>query len=156
MDDKQNDGKKIEKAADKAFKALMTEGKCVVVRLHDTKSSTFYLPPSPGDFMGTAMGKPLLVECKSSDVRHTFAECNIKEYVKPTQFGYTSLWIKQKSTSLFIFHSVITNECEFWRGEDVLKSYSTGKHLDPKKILARCPIAPKLLHSTLEAVLEQL
>jgi len=154
MDDKQNDGKKIETATAKAFKKLTAEGKCVMTRLHDTKSAAFFLPPSPGDFMGTAMGRPVLVECKSSDARSSFSKCSIRDYVKPTQFGYHTLWLKQRSASLFIFHSVITGDCEFWDGKDVLHAYTHSAHLDKTRVLAECPITPKLFLPTIKRVLE--
>ena len=156
MKDVRNNGKAIETAISKVFKKLMLQSKCVIIRLHDTKSAAYYLPPSPGDFMGTAMGKPLLVECKSSDVRHSFSDCRVKDYVEDIQFGYQKLWLRQKSCSLFVFHSVVTGDCEFWNGKHVLQAYSNGTALQVRDRLAACPITPKLLTNTTDEVLELL
>ena len=129
MKDKKNDGKDVEKLTGKTFKTLMSRKKAVVVRLHDTKSAAYFLPPSAGDFMGVAYNRPILIECKSSEIKHSFADCSVKDYVAPTQFAYHKLWMNQGGLSIFIFHSLPMNTLEVWYGQEVLKAYSTGKKM---------------------------
>ena len=146
----ENDGKKIEKATAQAFKKLMDGGKAVVTRQYDTKSAGFFLPPSPADFMGVLNSKASLIECKSSDYAHSFADCNLKGYIEPTQFAYHKLWVKQKGQSLFVFHSVPMNLIEVWKGEDVLKAYSSSEALGLP--LATCDFNVKKLAKVMEVI----
>lgn len=126
---KRNDGKPLEKATAKAFKNLLDNNLAVMCRMYDTTSSGFFLPPSPSDFMGLFKGKPMIAECKSSDNKHTLADCNLKSYIEPTQYAYHKLWLKQGGLSLFIFHSVPMSVVELWHGSDVLRSYSGKQKL---------------------------
>ena len=124
-----NDGKEIEKRVGKALTNLLGKG-AVMTRLHDTKSAAFFLPPSPGDFMGAVDGTPVLIECKSGEDKYTFTGCRVKDYVKPTQFAYHKMWVQAGGVSLFIFHSLITNEVEYWNGSTILSAYSYGWSAD--------------------------
>jgi len=130
-----NDGKFIEKQIGKALTNLLGK-EAVATRLHDTKSAAFFLPPSPADFMGIFKGGiPLLLEAKSSDEHLSFKECRVKSYVKPTQYAYHKMWMSMGGVSLFIFHSVLTGEAEYYDGLHVLEAYKDkwDKTLTPHK-----------------------
>lgn len=121
-----NDGKFIEANVGKALSALLGN-KAVAIRLQDSRSAYHYLPPSPGDFIGVFKGGiPVLIEVKSSSVNTRFTNCRVKDYLKPTQFGYHQMWLKMGGISVFLFHSVLTKELEYWGGAEVLASYSNG------------------------------
>lgn len=118
-----NDGKFIEKNIGKALTNLLGK-EAVVVRLHDTKSAAFFLPPSPADFMGIFKGGiPVLIEAKSSDEHISFTDCNVKEYLKATQYAYHRMWMNQGGMSIFMFHSILTKRVEYWNGKDILAAY---------------------------------
>jgi len=118
-----NTGKFIEKQVGKALTSMLGK-ECVAVRLHDTKSAAFFLPPSPADFMGLFKGGiPVIIEAKSSDENTTFTDCRVKDYVKPTQYAYHKMWINMGGVSMFIFHSILTKTVEFWDGKTVLEAY---------------------------------
>jgi len=122
-----NDGKFIEKNIGEALTNLLGK-EAVAVRLHDTKSAAFFLPPSPADFMGIFKGGvPVIIEAKSSDENLSFSDCRVKDYVKPTQFAYHKMWMMMGGVSVFMFHSLLTKEVEYWNGKNVLLGYQKGK-----------------------------
>ena len=128
-----NTGKTIEQSVGKALAGLL--GKvCVMVRVQDTKSAAYFLPPTPGDFMGTFMpsgkseglGIPVLIECKSSDHELSLKGCSLRNYVKPTQYSYNTMWAMCGGVSLVMFHSIKTKEVEYWDGAQIMKAYKEG------------------------------
>lgn len=147
-----NDGKATEKLVGKALTALLGN-KAVMTRLYDTKSSAFYLPPSPADFMGIFKGGiPVLIEAKSSDEHLSFTDCRVKDYVVPTQYAYHKMWLRMGGVSVFVFHSLMSEEVEVWDGEQVLRSYKHGWILsdEPEEVLA--PVVKKVADSLVRCV----
>jgi len=127
MKDQPNDGKQTEKLASEAFKIILSNKEGVFTRLYDTKSSGRFLPPSPGDFMGGCLGKAVLFECKSSDVKKSFSDCDVKSYVEPTQFGYHKLWLIAGNVGLFLFESIPYKSAELWSSTSVMSMYRGEK-----------------------------
>lgn len=118
-----NDGKVIERNIGKALTNILGK-EAVAVRLHDTKSAAFFLPPAPADFIGLFKGGiPVLIEAKSSDDKLSFLDCRVKDYVQPTQFAYHKLWLKMGGLSAFLFHSILTDTVEYWDGDVILDAY---------------------------------
>jgi len=125
-----NDGKFIEGQVAKALGQLLGNT-AVMTRLYDTKSANAWLPPSPGDFMGVFKDRtPVLIEAKSSDEFTKFKECRLKSFVKPTQYAYNKMWLDTGGVSVFVFHSVVTEEVEFWDGSIILRAYKEGWESD--------------------------
>lgn len=123
MAKEKNTGKVLEKNIGKALTSLLGK-EAVAFRLHDTKTAAFFVPPAPADFAGVFKGGiPLLLEAKSSDENLSFLGCNVKKYVKPTQYAYHKLWLKMGGVSIFMFHSILTDQVEYWNGEVILEAY---------------------------------